>query len=81
MHIENKIILAHECLNCKSRNQRFNFDVKKVKGECLDCVKKSNFVQSKIENPFCSKCKDSGVKEEYDHHSGSLIPVKCGCKG
>lgn len=33
----------HKCLDCKSRTQRFNFDITKVKGECLDCIKTSNF--------------------------------------
>jgi len=37
--------LPHKCLDCTKRTQRFNFDVKKVKGGCLDCIKNSNFIQ------------------------------------
>ena len=33
----------HKCLDCINRTQRFNFDIEKIKGECLDCIKTSNF--------------------------------------
>jgi len=28
----------------------------------------------------CPTCKDTGIREEYDHHSTHLVDVKCDCK-
>jgi hypothetical protein len=33
------------CLNCTHREQRFNFDVEKINGECRDCIKESNHAE------------------------------------
>lgn len=29
---------------------------------------------------ICKICNNTGIKEEYDHHQGCLIEVRCSCK-
>ena len=60
-----------ECLNCYHRVQRFNFDVPKVEGECLDCRGHSNFVE------YC-QCKTRANPELLEAYK-AIVEVGCPC--